>query len=165
MINPAKYPNEPFDLYSIPAFESRTPQLLLGSAIGSAKQVVAPGDVLLSRIVPRIRRSWVVGETRGRRILASGEWIVFRSSKADPEYLRHMLLTDQFHAQFMQTVAGVGGSLLRARPANVAKIQLRLPSISVQRRTAAILDKADALRGKRRAALAELDTLTQSIFL
>jgi type I restriction enzyme S subunit len=34
-----------------------------------------------------------------------------------------------------------------------------------QRRIAEILDKADALRAKRRAALAQLDTLTQSIFL
>jgi hypothetical protein len=34
-----------------------------------------------------------------------------------------------------------------------------------QRRIAETLDKADALRAKRRAALAQLDTLTQSIFL
>ena len=34
-----------------------------------------------------------------------------------------------------------------------------------QRRIADILDNADALRAKRRAALAQLDTLTQSIFL
>jgi type I restriction enzyme S subunit len=34
-----------------------------------------------------------------------------------------------------------------------------------RRRIAEILDKADALRAKRRAALAQLDTLTQSIFL
>lgn len=40
-----------------------------------------------------------------------------------------------------------------------------VPSISEQRRIAAILDKADELRAKRRAALAQLDTLTQSIFL
>lgn len=43
--------------------------------------------------------------------------------------------------------------------------RLFLPPLPEQRRIAEILDKADALRAKRRAALAQLDTLTQSIFL
>jgi type I restriction enzyme S subunit len=43
--------------------------------------------------------------------------------------------------------------------------KLQLPALPEQRRIAEILDKADALRAKRRAALAQLDTLTQSIFL
>ncbi len=42
---------------------------------------------------------------------------------------------------------------------------LPLPPLAEQRRIADILDKADALRAQRRAALAELDTLTQSTFL
>lgn len=40
-----------------------------------------------------------------------------------------------------------------------------LPPIEEQRRIAAILDHADALRAKRREALARLDELTQSIFI
>ncbi len=164
-VDPVKFADETFELYSIPAFDSRKPELLRGGEIGSTKQLVRPRDVLLSKIVPHIRRSWIVGAAGEYRQIASGEWIVFRSEKVVPEYLRHALLCDDFHSQFMQTVSGVGGSLLRARPAQVAKIEITLPPIAEQRRIAAILDKADALRAKRRKALARLDHLAQSIFM
>ncbi|APX02222.1 restriction endonuclease subunit S [Arthrobacter sp. QXT-31] len=45
-----------------------------------------------------------------------------------------------------------------------AGLSVPLPPLDEQRRIAAILDKADELRAKRRQALAHLDTLTQSIF-
>ena len=70
-----------------------------------------------------------------------------------------------FHAEFMATVSGVGGSLMRARPAYVSKIEIPIPPLPEQRRIADILDRADALRAKRRAALARLDELTQAIFI
>ncbi len=163
-VDPSKFTDEIFDLYSIPAYDSRKPEVVTGKLIGSTKQIVKPGDVLLSKIVPHIRRSWVVGETQGRRIIASGEWIVFQSEKIYPGYLRHVLVSDTFHSKLMSTVSGVGGSLLRARPEFVAKIKISLPSLSEQQRIADILDRAEALRAKRRAALAQLDELTQSIF-
>jgi type I restriction enzyme S subunit len=40
-----------------------------------------------------------------------------------------------------------------------------LPPLAEQRRIAGVLDRAEALRAKRRTALAQLDDLTQSIFL
>jgi type I restriction enzyme S subunit len=40
-----------------------------------------------------------------------------------------------------------------------------IPPLAEQRRIAEVLDRAEALRARRRAALAKLDTLTQSIFL
>jgi len=164
-VDPSRYPDEEFDLYSIPAFDAGASDLVFGKDIGSAKQVVQPGDVLLSKIVPHIRRTWVVGKNRGRRIIASGEWIVFRSDRIEAKYLRHVLVGDPFHAHFMATISGVGGSLMRARPSYVAKIEIPTPSLAEQRRIADILDRADALRAKRRAALARLDELTQAIFV
>jgi type I restriction enzyme S subunit len=164
-VDPSKHRDEIFDLYSIPAFDRGMPEVIAGSAIGSTKQVVKPNDVLLSKIVPHIRRTWVVGQDRGRRIIASGEWIVFRNAQFDPGYLRHVLKGDLFHAQFMKTVAGVGGSLLRARPVQVAHIAVPIPTLLEQRRIAAILDQADALRAQRRHALKEMDMLAQAVFV
>src|SRR4051794_32362380 len=92
-IDPSRCPEEIFDLYSIPAFDSGDPEVVPGMSIGSAKQIVKPGDVLLSKIVPHIRRSWVVRNKRGRRIIASGEWIVFRGKEIHPNYLRHVLVS------------------------------------------------------------------------
>ena len=164
-VDPSKYPAEEFDLYSIPAYDKYEPEVAQGSEIGSTKKTVQPGDVLLSRIVPHIRRVWVVGPSHGRRQIGSGEWIIFRGDSFDSNYLRHMLMADPFHKQFMQTVAGVGGSLLRARPSEVEKIKIPLPSLSEQKRIAAILDKADAIRRKRQQAVKLTEELLRSVFL
>lgn len=165
-VDPAKYSDELFELWSIPAFDSGKPDFEYGREIGSQKKLVQESDVLLSRIVPHIRRSWVVTRPQnGVRQIASGEWIVFRSDSFHPAYLRHVLMSDAFHNEFMMTVAGVGGSLLRARPESVKSIRIPLPPLTEQKRIAAILDAADALRAKRRVALAMLDELSDSMFI
>jgi type I restriction enzyme S subunit len=164
-VNPAKFPTEEFELFSIPAFDAGIADIKRGEEIGSPKQCVEPGDVLLSKIVPHIRRAWIVSPKNEHRQIASSEWIVFRNARIHAPFLRQLLVGDVFHVMFMNTVAGVGGSLLRARPAHVAKIKIPLPPLSEQKRIAEILDRAESLRRQRRAALALLDELTQSIFL
>ena len=164
-IDPRKSPDEEFELFSIPAFDAGKPEIISGKEIGSSKQVLERGDVLLSKIVPHIRRAWIVEPDSDRPTIGSSEWIIFRSDRFVPAYLRHALVSDRFHQAFMQTVAGVGGSLLRARPSYVADVEVPLPPIEEQRRIAAVLDAADALRAKRRQALAKLDSLVEAIFI
>ena len=58
-----------------------------------------------------------------------------------------------------------GANLPRLSPSALAGFEIPLPPLAEQRRIAEVLDKAEALRAKRRAALAQLDSLTQSLFL
>ncbi|CAM3474555.1 restriction endonuclease subunit S [Parendozoicomonas haliclonae] len=164
-INPKKHVEETFELYSIPAHDAGKPEILKGSEIGSSKSCIQPNDVLLSKIVPHIRRCWVVGNAGEHRLMGSGEWIIFRSEKVFPQYLKYFLTSDIFHKQFMNTVAGVGGSLVRARPTEVERIEIPLPPLSEQKRIAAILDKADQLRQKRQQAINLADEFLRSVFL
>lgn len=60
------------------------------------------------------------------------------------------------------------GSVHRRRSisfASLGKLEIPVPPLSEQRRIAAILDQAEALRAKRRQAIAKLDELGRSIFL
>ena len=58
-----------------------------------------------------------------------------------------------------------GSTRAKLTKAGASKIQIPLPPLAEQDRIAGILDAADALRAKRREALAQLDTLLQSTFL
>lgn len=164
-VDPSKFKDEVFELLSIPAFDNGGPEFLAGRDIGSSKKVVEPRDVLLSKIVPHIRRCWVVPERNDKRQIASGEWIQFRSDDFYPDYLRLFLVSDRFHSQFMKTVKGVGGSLLRASPAQVAEIVIPFPPLDDQIRIAHLLGKVEGLIAQRKQHLQQLDELLKSVFL
>lgn len=164
-IDPSKFLDETFELHSIPSHDKGNAEILTGREIGSSKQIVQENDVMISKIVPHIRRAMVVPKKGNFRQIASGEWIIFRSERIYPNYLRHLLISDFFNAQFMATVSGVGGSLLRARPAFVSKIKIPLPPLTEQKRIAQILDKADELRQKRQQSIEKLDELLQATFI
>lgn len=94
--------------------------------------------------------------------LATGEWLVIRPA-ADhlaPGFSFHWVNSPHVRHRLRDLVKGI-----HLYPKDVRQLQVPLPSLPEQRRIADILDKADALRAKRRAALAKLDELAQSIFL
>ena len=64
-----------------------------------------------------------------------------------------------------QVHAGSGSTVGTYTISRANETRIPLPPLPEQRRIAEVLDRAEALRAKRRAALAELDTLTQSLFL
>lgn len=81
--------------------------------------------------------------------------------RANVRYLFHALSN-----QVPNLIArGVGGAQPNISQGIVKELALMLPPLTEQKRIAAILDAADALRTKRREALAQLDALLQSTFL
>ena len=80
-------------------------------------------------------------------------------SQADLEFLVHALES----ADFSGVITGVAQPQITRH--SLARLKIPLPPLAEQKRIARILDAADALRAKRREALAQLDTLLQSTFL
>ena len=95
-LNPATRPDEIFELYSVPSFPTGSPERLRGSAIGSTKQTVLPGDVLISKINPRINRVWTVGPKGSEVQIASSEWIGFRSGAVQPAFANYYFKSPDF---------------------------------------------------------------------
>ncbi|WP_137872020.1 restriction endonuclease subunit S [Rhodococcus sp. Q] len=84
--------------------------------------------------------------------------------KVDPRYLYRFFSSARIQAtvrSFARQTTNISNLDLR----RCAALPLPLPPIGEQRRIAAILDQADALRARRREALTGLDELTQSIFV
>ena len=80
-------PEQKFEMYSVPIYDTGHPEYLFGSEIASNKLQVQKNDVLLCKINPRINRVWVVADESEYPCIASSEWIVIRNSEYNPEFL------------------------------------------------------------------------------
>lgn len=92
-------------------------------------------------------------------------WRLVPQRAIEPRYLERFLRSPKALNYYKSKMRG---STARRRnlPADLFRnVRVPVPGLAEQRRIAEVLDRADALRAKRRAALAQLDELTQSIFL
>lgn len=85
-----------------------------------------------------------------------------RSEKAEPRFLHHFLQSPHFR-HWARNSAGI--NIKNIRKTELEALPVPAPPLDEQRRIAAILDKADAIRRKREQALALADDLLKSTFL
>jgi type I restriction enzyme S subunit len=104
----------------------------------------------------------------GSKVLSDKEYCLGRgvaglraSPRLDNRYLWHWL--EEVRMELLSK--GRGATFLQVNRQDIRQLQIPLPPLAEQKRIAAILDVADALRAKRREALAQLDALLQSAFL
>lgn len=119
-------------------------------------RLCAVGDVILG-----IRAS--IGE----KVLADAVYCLGRGvaglrprAALDKQYLWHWI---SFGSHDLAR-KGRGATFKQVNKSDLVGWMIPLPKIEEQRRIAAVLDVADALRAMRRRALAKLDTLTQVVF-
>ena len=143
--DPTKAKNKTFELYSVPSSADNYPEIVLGADIGSTKQSVKKGDVLLCKINPRINRVWKVSKYTDHSLLASSEWIVIRNSGLISNYLMWCFRSPYFRGYMLSNVSGVGGSLMRAQPKFVQGYPVPVPPLPEQQR---IVDRIESLFSK-----------------
>lgn len=121
-------------------------------------KLCAEGDILFC----------VRGATAGRLNIADKEYCLGRGVAAirpiqgisDNRFLFHVLKNG--YARFQ--ARGVGSTFININRDDISAFPFPLVPLPEQRRIAAILDQAEALRAKRRQALARTNTLSESIF-
>jgi type I restriction enzyme S subunit len=129
-----------------------------------ARQLIKAGDVLVSTVRPNLNAVAVVPNRLDGAIASTGFCVLRPNPELlRSEYLFHWVRTESFISEMVRRATGASYPAVSDRI--VCESAIPLPQIEEQRRIAAILDKADALRQKRRTALQKLDSLTQSLFI
>lgn len=170
-VAPAKQPEfpKPYEVVwdvSLDDIESETGRLLtekttLASKLGSSKVAFDERNVLYMKLRPYLNKV-LLPDKFG---VGSSELIPLRPQPnlLDRRYLWYYLRSPRFVHFANKNTAGA--NLPRVSMSVFWEHEIPLPPLPVQRRLAAVLDKADALRRKRRRALDRLDDLLQAVFL
>lgn len=132
-LNPNGFPDEFFDHFSIPAFDTgQVPVNEPGSGIMSNKTVVQPGSILISKLNPRTPRVWLPTTTNERRPIASTEFMVV--VPRDPsirEFIYCTFTSDGFTETFSSKVTGTSNSHQRVKPSDLMGAEMVLPSANL----------------------------------
>ena len=142
---------------------ARIPEAFVGKG---DQYAIEPGDILIAMSGATTGKIGLVPQSLNGLILQNqrvGNFKVTAPEKIHKPYLKHFVCTTAYQHQIFSTMAGAAQPNISSK--QLENIQIPIPPIPEQRLIAAILDQADALRTKRQEALAQLDSLTQSIFV
>lgn len=85
------------------------------------------------------------------------------NAKVDPAYFANYFFTSEYRRKISSVAAGA--NINNLRNSDIDDLEIPLPPLAEQKRIAAILDKADAIRRKRQQAIELADEFLRSVFL
>ena len=132
-LTPAECPEEPFDHYSIPAYdEYERPKRELGSAIRSNKYQISAESVLLAKLNPHFARVWLPWPGSDVRCVCSTEFLDLRAK--DPfsrEYLYCQFSSEAFRERYATLVTGTSNSHQRVKPGALLEMNAIIPPTEI----------------------------------
>ena len=131
---------------------------LTESGIANSSAKVVPAGTLFIAMYGSIGKLGIAGKE-----MATSQAIAFAKpdkNKIETRYLFNFLMSER--PKLLNR--GRGGTQMNIGQADLKAWKIPLPPMAEQVRIAGLLDLADEVRAKRRAALALLDTLPQSLF-
>ena len=129
-----------------------------------ARQLVAYRDVLVSTVRPNLNGAASVPAELDGATASTGFCVLRpRPDKVCWRYLYHWVRSPAFIRDMTRKATGASYPAVSDRIIHDSKI--RLPKLEEQKRIAAILDKADAIRRKRQEAKSEVGELRRATFL
>ena len=141
-----------------------TKQMTIENAPSRAKQLVFPGDILVSMVRPNLNAVALVPKISNNVLVASTGYCVLRClPSVDTKYVFYFCQSSAFVDELVRQATGAS---YPAVTANIVRdCFIPLPSLDAQRHIAAILDKVTDLIAKRQAQLDKLDELVKSRFV
>jgi type I restriction enzyme S subunit len=164
-IDPSCAPDEAFDHYSIPAFDSgRYPAKELGSSIKSQKFLVSGEDLLVSKLNPSTSRVWIPFSASSRRAISSTEFLVCRALNDVGRAFAYCLACSDSIVEAMTGLAGgTSNSHQRIRPGDFLALACCTGSEKARSAFAEVaeplLTKSLALRTESKSLSSTRDTL------
>jgi len=165
-VNPMSYPDERFEYYSIPAYQSgQQPALETGREIRSVKIVVQSGTVLFGKLNPRVPKIWLVESASPRRKIASTEFIALVPNhvQLDSSFLYFLSWTPFVLSKAQELIAGSTPSRQRVDVRAFLQLPIPLPPLDEQREIACILQAVDARIAAEEARRAALEALFKTL--
>ncbi len=135
-------------------------ETISSSELKSNKFIFSDQHVLFGKLRPYLRK---IARPEFSGVCSTDIIPILPNDTLSRDYLFHLLRTPAMVG--LATSRSSGANLPRLSPKQLAEFTIPLPPLYEQKRIAGILDAADAMRGKRREALADLDILLQSTFL
>lgn len=168
--DPRKKPTDSFVYVDLSAIDQTTKgitgsRVLTGSEAPSrARQLIRAGDVLVSTVRPNLNAVAIVPQQLDGATASTGFCVLRpRPEELDSRFLFHFVRTDRFVDSLVRNATGA--SYPAVSEGVVRSVLVPVTDLQEQRRIADVLDRADELRSKRRAAMGKLESLKRSIFL
>ena len=133
-VSPSDYPEKLWKHHSFPAFdETKLPIEELGKEIKSRKYLVQKNAVLVSKLNPRFERTWAPKIDDSDSNICSTEFMQFVPKEDGGRgYIYFLVRSLPFQQGIKQRVTGSTGSRQRAKPKQVAKMEVLIPNTELR---------------------------------